>query len=182
MRHFYILSHDPDPALQSVVDYDLAGFDDLSVFAGDVSELKDLGRVNLQVDASKRPHDYLNNPLGWCLVSTTLRGALQPWWSGEFFPMNLHGLPDGGRMDGFWLGVVSRRLDCMNLEHSDFRERDGRVVALNKLVVSADKVPDDVHVFLLERYPWTVVVDGVVKDAIAESGSKGMALIECEVV
>lgn len=161
MRSFYFLTYNPDPKLVSVIDYDLGGFDDQCIFEGSCPPGGVPDEVKLYVDASKQWHDFINNPLGWMIVSTPFKDAMTPFWKGgEFCPIELRDRDGDGVFGGFWLGTMGRRIACMDMERSEYREREpGDLEAVTKLVVRADSVPPDAHVFTLAEYVPEVLVD-----------------------
>jgi hypothetical protein len=183
MREFWRLGYDPDPRFAYVEDYDLGSFDDGdTILAGKCPDGGMPPHVKLEVDTSGEWPDLMKNPLHWIIVSDKLRKILLPYWNGgAFCEIRLQASRSGEVLKGFWLGVIGRRVECMDREKSDFRERSGRLVSLSHLVVAASKVPEDVHVFTLPELPRRVIVDGIVKTALAAGGATGLALVECGV-
>ncbi len=182
MREFFILTYDSNPELVFVDDYELGDFDDLAVVDGECPAAGIPDEVKLVVDETRVWNDFIANPLSWMIFSTRFRDVMAPFWDeGEFTGIRLYG-KSGKPFDGFWLGTMQRRINCMDRERSDFRERaPGDLDGINELVVVGSAVPDGVHAFALGEEPGTILVDGEVKAAIAASGVKGLALIRCDV-
>jgi hypothetical protein len=140
--------------------------------------------VRLFVDGAKKWHDYVNNPLGWAVLSTAFKEGLADLVGSDdqFFELPLYDEKSGARYGGFWIANFTTKIDCVDTERSVISKRDatGEIAAIPKMVIRRDAVPDDLHFFRERTFPLFEIIDGEVFSRIYELGVKGMALIECE--
>lgn len=181
MKKYYILTSDPSTKWYSIIDYDLCSFSDISLRLG--KELENPPPVESKLflanGCSKKWPDYLTNPLSWRLFSTKFKDVIEPFCDGNssFFSINSNIAAKINIEKEYWLGSIFFQLPCMDLEKSEYRERNGRISSVTKLVLDSSRIPESCHLFLLKERPTSLIIDDIAANEIVTADIKGIAFI-----
>ncbi len=178
---YFLLGWDPDPQFASVREYDLPdSLDDGPLLVGTASESLDLSAASLSLSAGLLP-DYINNPLGWSIVSGRLLTVFSQLAGSNIEVLKVPLNPTGaaGETEYFVINVI-KHLDCLDYSKSVVRYRDSQIVAIPKVVVDSSSILDSCHIFRISGFPFRTVVTREFGLAISAANASGVALIGVE--
>jgi hypothetical protein len=185
MNRFSILTVDTDrDDLASVSDYDLGGFDHMVFWHGQrcTAKIPESVRINVDVNGTIMP-DYLGNPLSWPLVSVRFEKILKAICPEDvqLIDIHLYDMHTKGVIRDYSVVNVVRTIACLDFKQSTINySSDKRIVAVPKIVIASKAIPNDVHMFRIQEWPYVVIISNELATAIQSAGMTGVSLLECK--
>lgn len=97
--------------------------------------------------------DYLENVLGWFVVSTKLKNIIEELDKNavQFLPINIESLNGDNKLNGYYVANILQVIDAVNWELSDYREayvkkKNITIKYVRKYVFNREAIKD-AHIF-----------------------------------
>lgn len=133
--------------------------------------------------------DLLPNDLGWQIFSPRIVAVLKEARNAP--DLEFHALPRklvemDRRLEGYAVLAVKKRVNCVDVVRSDIlwtKIVDKEIIlSFRKCVLDAQRVPQDLDVFVLGEYPVMVVLSDEIAGMIGELSPKGFVYWPIELI
>jgi len=173
MRDLFVLSYEDCDDLEAVTHYEMADFDLRAFWTGEPFSGVIPSAVRLWV-GNGAPSDHLANPLSWQIVSNRFLTFVKSLVAhdSQLVSVPLYYRHSGMPVSGYVLLNTTRRLAVA--VPSGKRPQ----ISIGNLVLDADKVPPDVHVFRLVESPTIIIVSDALVDGVRGKGLRGLTFLK----
>jgi hypothetical protein len=149
--------------LQSLVDYDLAGFDYTNLQRGEnVNRLPPNMRLLV---SNKKPTDLLGNPFGWKIMSARALAIVQDLVPDDDIQVLNPGIIDQKTTTPV-LGYSL--VNCLRVLSALAYRPEGELIYADRVVIKADCVPPTTHMFHLGEEPRHWIISEQLRQRLSE--------------